>query len=144
VLQEAYEGIEEYCFWLADDFSKAPRPIRIGDTTQIYSYEMETEPPIPSNWTCSFKGKSVSDRVAFLKSAPDNSCVDRYHIVVLGEGFEKRRLVVVYKIGDRFLIGDELNSLPCSARGATLFLSAMEPHYWEETKALQTGDEAVG
>jgi hypothetical protein len=88
---------------------------------------METEPPIPSNWTCSCKGESVSDCVAFLK-----------------EGFEKRRLVVVYRIGDRFLIGDELNSLPCSARGSTLFLSAMEPHYWEETKALQTGDEAVG
>jgi hypothetical protein len=102
VLQEAYEGVDLYCFWLADDFSTGPHPIRVGDTKHIYSYENGTEPPISSNWTSPFMGKSVEDCVAFLKSAPDDSCVDRYHFVVLGEDFKKRSLVTVYRIGDAF------------------------------------------
>jgi hypothetical protein len=63
--------------------------------------------------------------------------------VVLGEDFEKRGYVTIYRIGNGSLGGDELGSLPCSAMGATLFLSAMESQYWEETKAMQVGDESV-
>jgi hypothetical protein len=62
VIEEAYDGVEEDSYWLADDFSKAPRRTQIGDTpyTQV---ETGTEPPIQVDWISPFKGKTVQDCV---------------------------------------------------------------------------------
>jgi hypothetical protein len=39
------------------------------------------------------------------------------HFCVLGEDFQNRKLVTIYRIGDADPVGDELDSLPCSAAG---------------------------
>jgi hypothetical protein len=88
----------------------------------------------------------VQDCVAFLEKAPDSSmvCVDHCHFVVLGDDFEKRGLVTIWRIGDENLRGDKLESMTCSVKDASVFLYAMEPDYWEENMAEQEGDEPVG
>ncbi|KAF2821919.1 hypothetical protein CC86DRAFT_410320 [Ophiobolus disseminans] len=124
VLDEAYDGSGEYYYWLADDWSNAPR-----------DGEDATKPPIAEDWRSPFQKKTVDDVVAFMKKIPEDRYIDYHHFAVLDEDFTKRRLVTIYRIGNEDLVGDELDALPCSVAGSTLFLSSMNSHYWEETKA---------
>ncbi|KAF2640000.1 hypothetical protein P280DRAFT_25299 [Massarina eburnea CBS 473.64] len=134
VLEEAYNGSGEYHFWLADVWSNAPR-----------DGEDATKPPVGEDWRSPFYGKTVEDVVAFMKKLPEDRYVDYHYFAVLGQDFTKRRMVTIYRVGDEDLIGDKLEALPCSIAGSTLFLSAIESHYWEETKAnYPKEDEPVG
>jgi hypothetical protein len=143
VIQEAYDGstAENYIFWLADNFATAPRRTQEGDATYVNS---ATEPPIPKDWVSPFKGKTAEDAAAFLKTAPEDLSVDWHHFAVLGEDFEKRRLVTLYRIGDMDLAGGKLEKLLCSVAGSTLALSSMEKHVWEEWGNDFGEDEPIG
>lgn len=127
-------------FWLADDFSNAPRRRAEGDVTYV---ENGTEPPIPEGWESRFRGKTIQDVADFLKQAPDELCVDWHHFAVLGEDFSKRHVITLCRIGDEELKGEELSTLPCTVEKSTLCLSSMEPHTWEEYQADQDGDNPV-
>jgi hypothetical protein len=138
VIQEAHDKSGEYMFWLADDWSNAPRTIQEKDFTRV---EAGTKSPIGEDWKSPFKGKTVQDAIAFLKSAPEEVCVDLYHFAVLGEDFVRRAFVTIYRIGDEYLRGDEVDSVPCSVAMSTIFLSSMEPHMWEESKGARDNDD---
>jgi hypothetical protein len=86
----------------------------------------------------------VQDAAAFLKYVPDDARVDYHHFGILGEDFKKRRLITIYRIGDEELEGDELDCLPCSVEGSTLFLSSLEQGYWEEQEGQYGLDQPVG
>ncbi|PVI03234.1 hypothetical protein DM02DRAFT_726707 [Periconia macrospinosa] len=143
ILQDAYDGstVNCYMFWLADTFTTAPRLIQDGEVTY---YSSATKPPIPEDWSSPFKGKSPEDAAAFLKTAPDDVCVDRHHFAVLGEDYEKKGLVALYRIGDEELVGGRLEKLVCSVKGSTLALSSLEKHVWEEWRGDFGEDEPVG
>jgi hypothetical protein len=149
VLQEARNNLGEWVLWLASaDFSKAPRPHEaIKDTSPLTHHELGTKALIPANWSSPFKGKTVQDCVAFLKTAPDSSvvCVDQHHFVVLSEDYTNRGSVTICGIGDKNLRGDNLESMiSCSVKEVSVFLYAMEPDYWEEKMAEREGEEPVG
>ncbi|KAF2124608.1 hypothetical protein P153DRAFT_390646 [Dothidotthia symphoricarpi CBS 119687] len=144
VIQEAYDGstVNAYMFWLADDAANAPLRNKYGENTRD---DTGTVPPIDEHWRSPFIGKTALDAVSFLKSLPDDRSIDWHYFAVLGSDYKGRGMVTIYRIGDVNLIGEELESLPCSVAGSTLFLSAMEPDYWEETKSNQrNGNDPVG
>lgn len=143
IIQEAYDGstVDNYMFWLADTFATAPRRTQEGDATYVDS---ATEPPIPKDWTSPFKGKTAEDAAAFLRTAPDDLCVDWHHFAVLGEDYRKRGFVTLFRIGDENLAGDNLENVLCSVKGSTLALSGLEKHIWEEWKADTKEDEPIG
>jgi hypothetical protein len=89
-------------FWLAGTFTTAPRRTRDGDATYVDS---ATKPPISKEWYSSFKSKTAEDAAVFLKTAPEDLCVDWHHFAVLGKDFKKRRLVTLHKIGDEDSVG---------------------------------------
>ena len=72
---------------------------------------------MPTDWTSPFKGKTAQDVLAFMKTLPEDRNIDYHHFCVLGEDYTKRKLVTMYRIGDRDFVGDELDTLPCSASG---------------------------
>jgi hypothetical protein len=108
VLEEAEKGSDEYYFWLADDWSNAPKEDENRDATI---------PPISDDWRSPFHGKTVKDAVEFMKTLPEDSYVDYHYFAVLGADFTKRRLVTICRIGDEDLMGDKLETLPCSVAG---------------------------
>jgi hypothetical protein len=119
--------VREYYFWLADDWSSAPAREPI--------FEVATKPPVAAEWQSPFRGKTIKDVVAFMKTVPEERNIDYHHFCVLGEDFQKRKLVTIYRIGDEYLKGDELDSLPCSAAGKLLQLPfAMQPAHEMNTK----------
>jgi hypothetical protein len=69
-----------------------------------------------------------------MKTLPEDRNIDYHHFCVLGEDYAKRKLVTIWRIGDEYLVGDKLDSLPCAASVATVFLSAMGSRKWEEVK----------
>jgi hypothetical protein len=73
-----------------------------------------------------------------------NLCLDYHYFAVLDADYAEIKLLKIYPIGDEDLVGEELDCVTCSVRGSSLFLSAMEPHYWEETKATCEDGEPVG
>lgn len=52
-----------------------------------------------------------------MKELPEGRYIDYHYFAVLGEDFAERRVVTIYRIGDEYLRGDELDSLPCSVAG---------------------------
>jgi hypothetical protein len=104
--------LREYYFWLADDWSSAPK--------REPTAGIATKPPVAAHWHSPFRGKTIKDVVAFMKTVPEERNIDYHHFCVLGEDFQKRKLVTIYRIGDVDLVGDELDSLPCSAAGKLL------------------------
>jgi hypothetical protein len=114
--------LSDYLFWLADDWSSAPKcgpPAELG-----------TKPPILADWQSRFRGKTIEDVVAFMKTVLAERNIDYHYFCVLGEDFQKRKLVTMWRIGDIDLVGDELDSLPISAAGKLLRVPfAMQPAY---------------
>jgi hypothetical protein len=51
-------------------------------------------------------------------------CVYCHHFVVIDEDFKNRGLATIFRMGNEFLVGDELHSLLCSVGGATLFFDS--------------------
>ena len=64
-----------------------------------------------------FHGKTIDDVVAFMKQLPEDRDVEYHYFAVLGDDFVKRRLVTIWRMGDEYLEGDELDALPCSVAG---------------------------
>lgn len=57
-----------------------------------------------------------------MKMLTEERYIDYHHFCVLGEDFEQRKLITVYRIGDENLVGDEMDSLPCSVAGKRLLV----------------------
>jgi hypothetical protein len=109
VLASAHDTLGEYYFWLASSWSAAP-------SRNIYP-SLGTKPPIPENWRSPFFGRTVEDVVMFMKDMPEDANVDYHHFAVLGRDFSSRKLLRIYRIGNEDLVGDELDSVLCSAAG---------------------------
>jgi hypothetical protein len=109
VLQEARDGVGEFEFWLADAWPNAPR-----------DGEDATKPPIAQDWRSPFRGKSIQDVVAFMKKLPEDRYIDYHYFAVLGDDFTNRGVVTIYRVGDEYLVGDELGALPCTVTGRCL------------------------
>jgi hypothetical protein len=106
--------LRDYYLWPADDWSSAPK--------REPTLETATQPPVAADWYSPFRGKTIKDLVAFMKTLPEERYIDYHHFCVLGKDFEKRKLITIYRIGDENLVGDELDSLPCSVAGKCLLV----------------------
>lgn len=126
ILEDAYDGPAMYDFWLAskkyeDAPQKKPNEAQDG-----------TKPPVDPSFKSEFAGMKVEDVAEWLKKKPDSVDLDPHHFAVLDRRAEKDGTVVICRIGDERLNGDQLDYLRFGANEASLHLGGMEYGTWEE------------
>ena len=90
----------------------------------------------PANFSSPFIGKTVEDAAEWLKNKPDTVDLDPHHFAVLDQGSKgKKKTIVVCKIGDRSLSGDELDYLRHDATFAATFVVGIDAGEWENWSA---------
>lgn len=80
--------------------------------------EDATVPSITEYWRSPFHGKTIEDVVAFMKELPEDCYIYYYHFAILGEEYIRRKMVMICRIGDEYLVGNELDALPGSVDGS--------------------------
>jgi hypothetical protein len=113
----------------ADDYSDTP-----SKETKHQKANLGTKTPIAIDWVSAFINCKVEDAAEWLKKKPENVDLDGHHFAVLDEKSADGS-VLAYKIGDKDLKGDRLDSRRFErGKRACTFLMGLEYGEWEELK----------
>ncbi len=88
--------------------------------------------PIDPSFKSPFVGQNVKDVTQWLKNKPKSVDLDSHFFGLLDKQAEKSGKVVLCRIGDRVLKGDELSCVLYDGETSTLELGGMEYGRWEE------------
>ncbi|KAL9622072.1 MAG: hypothetical protein Q9160_003571 [Pyrenula sp. 1 TL-2023] len=134
--EECDPGTSDLLLVTSTNFDGAPRDAAgPGEGTK---FPLSGEPAWP------FKGSLVEECAKILKNAPKDACLDRHHFVVADAQSLKDSTVVVCRIGDKELKGEELDTFRSPAAGASGFLMGLEPGTWEEMQENRHREEVLG
>lgn len=129
-MREAYKGPDSYFFWLTSEkYADAPKK-RLNQGGQD-----GTIPPIQESFKSGFVGKKVEDVAKWLQEKPDDVDLDSHHFAILDRRTENDGTIVICRIGNKDLEGDELDYTRLEANLASLHLGGMEYGTWEELSA---------
>lgn len=81
-----------------------------------------------------------------MNELPEDRYMDYHYFAVLGEDFTEPRVVTIYRIGDEYLRGDELDSLLCSVAGESVHINgSLLTDAWGHCRlgAVSVGDEVA-
>lgn len=78
-----------------------------------------------------------------LKNAPKDACLDRHHFVVTDAQSLEDNTVIVCKLGNRELKGDQLDTYRSPAADTVGFLMGLEPGTWEEMQESRHREEVL-
>jgi len=137
LLQKAHDGstVDRWYYYLAtDDYASAPHKKPDGPS------EDGTEAPIDKSFKSPFVGKSVADVAEWLKKKPKDVALDPNFFAVLDKkAKEGEGSIVLCRLGNDVLKGDELSCVLKTAEDSSLELGGMEYGRWEEL--LEDGGE---
>lgn len=80
-------------------------------------------------------GKKVEEVAKWLQEKPDDVDLDSHHFAILDRRTEKDGTIVICRIGNKDLEGDQLDYTRLEANSASLHLDGMEYGTWEELSA---------
>ncbi|KAI4201162.1 MAG: hypothetical protein LQ350_003477 [Teloschistes chrysophthalmus] len=129
IWQRAKNGstVDLWWFYLAvSDY--APAPKRIPDKTP----EQGTEEPIDASFKSPFIGQNEFDVARWLKGKPNGVNLDSHFFGLLDKQAEKSGKVVLCRIGDSHLKGNEVKCLLWDADTATLWLGGQNYGDWDD------------
>lgn len=86
----------------------------------------------------------MEECVKTLRDAPKNAGLDRHHFALADDQSLRDGTMVVCKVGDRNLKGDELSTYRSPAGDVAGFLAGLEPGTWEEMQENRHRAEVLG
>lgn len=134
---QSQPGLNFPCLWLATiDYEDAPKK-------EANKSNIGTAPPISASFNSPFVGQKIEDVARWLRTMPDNIDLDGHHFAIIDDVSREDRSIVVCKIGDKSLKGDEPDYRRYPAmRGSTL-LRGLEYGEWEEVHRKATDTKIV-
>ncbi|KAF1988476.1 hypothetical protein K402DRAFT_391707 [Aulographum hederae CBS 113979] len=105
----------------ADTIKRDPKKSHPGSTA-----------PVDESFKSPFVGKKVEDVAEWIMKKPDDVDVDSHFFAIVDRRAEKDTTLVVCRIGDKYLKGEELSAMRFSAHDASLHLGGMEFGLWED------------
>ena len=126
-MTEGQHSAGTWNWWLASpSYESAPKKL------PKHQGQEATKAPIDSSFESAFIGKKVEDVANWLKNKADNIDLDDHHFAILDRGAKGEETVVVCRIGDKNLKGDNLDWIRFPASRASLHLAGMEFGEWED------------
>ncbi|KAL8639898.1 MAG: hypothetical protein Q9228_003124 [Teloschistes exilis] len=129
ILQRAKDGstVDHWWFYLAvSDYARAPK------RTDEPSSEAGTNAPIDASFESPFIGQNEFDVARWLNGKPKGVNLDSHFFGLLDKQAEKSGKVVLCRIGDSHLEGNEVTCLLWDADTATLWLGGQHYGDWDD------------
>lgn len=128
ILENAESGTSTADFWLVStsDYSLAP-------TKEGNKVNLGTSPPIQSNFSSPFIGSTLEEVARWLRNKPEDTDLDSHHFGVVDKRSAVEGTVLLCKIGDKDLNGNDVTCRTEHARDAGNFLLGLEYGEWEQS-----------
>ena len=139
ILEDAQSqpGLNFPSLWLAtQNYGEAPR-------REANKSNQGTSPPISDSFHSAFIGRKIEEIAQWLTQKPETADLDGHHFAVLDRISGEDKSIIVCKIGDKDLKGDQLDYRRYPAKRASTMLQGLEYGEWEELHRKPTDTKIV-